>query len=204
MIRTQTHSHEALTFEEKPILVERYADNGQFSHWELVDIRTHKTIWTDSIDAKALPTPSTETPQANAINDYLKNHFGENPHKNSADDGAFMMWEAHLSDAAEHFKAGWEAREAQSSEPSLPNVYVDNFSLVIMELQQTIERCDLQIERGAYLYKHGFQLLKSQCVNAIKVLEEYTAPKENNDTNVRQDSSIVVSQAVHQQNLNQQ
>lgn len=30
---------------KKPILIERFADNGEHSHWELIDTDTQEVIW---------------------------------------------------------------------------------------------------------------------------------------------------------------
>jgi hypothetical protein len=30
---------------EKPILTEQYSDNGEFSHWHLIENRTGKVLW---------------------------------------------------------------------------------------------------------------------------------------------------------------
>ena len=35
---------------EKPILVEVFADNGEFSHWKLVNVETGETIWEEPED----------------------------------------------------------------------------------------------------------------------------------------------------------
>lgn len=32
-------------FEKKPIIVEQYADNGEFSHWHLIDPQTGEVLW---------------------------------------------------------------------------------------------------------------------------------------------------------------
>lgn len=40
---------------KKPILVERFADNGEHSHWDLIDSETQETMWTGDQELKNNP-----------------------------------------------------------------------------------------------------------------------------------------------------
>lgn len=40
---------------KKPILVERFSDNGEHSHWDLIDSETQETIWTGDQELKGNP-----------------------------------------------------------------------------------------------------------------------------------------------------
>lgn len=87
----------------KPILVERYADNGQLSHYELIDDEGN-VLWTQSDES---PSPSLqEAAEAYAQNEY------PSPDKDE-DEYSFHLQNERQEKAAEHFIAGWNAREAQ-------------------------------------------------------------------------------------------
>ncbi len=34
---------------EKPIIVPAYADNGEHSHWELIDVETGEVLWSEDV-----------------------------------------------------------------------------------------------------------------------------------------------------------
>lgn len=53
---------------KKPILNEKFADNGEHSHWELIDANTGEVLW-EEID--------TVLPQADVIKSVCKHEGGK-------------------------------------------------------------------------------------------------------------------------------
>ncbi len=51
---------------EKPTIVERFADNGEHSHWELVDTETSVVLWTESEEGEN-PCPHWLTPTKRVV-----------------------------------------------------------------------------------------------------------------------------------------
>lgn len=56
---------EAEALKEKPLVNEQFADNGEHSHWELIDVETGRILWTE----EELPTPKQPLKKLEEISD---------------------------------------------------------------------------------------------------------------------------------------
>ena len=50
-----------------PVVVERFADNGEHSHWDLIDSGDGKTLWSEGVLVQAQATDSIASEMERAL-----------------------------------------------------------------------------------------------------------------------------------------
>lgn len=55
--RTKQRGSENIDFSKDLKLIERFADNGEHSHWEFIDVKTGETLWSQNESDESKPLP---------------------------------------------------------------------------------------------------------------------------------------------------
>ncbi|MEB3150552.1 MAG: hypothetical protein VKL60_16260 [Sphaerospermopsis sp.] len=80
----------------RPTVVERYADNGEHSHWDLIDTDTGETLWTGDTEQLHKPDVGRSLPTDDEIRDLLTKQGIPNIYTDGKIQGAIWLRDKYL------------------------------------------------------------------------------------------------------------